>query len=83
MKILYDFYKTDAYIYLRSLKETFVDHNICFKKFEGNFVLIITLYVDDSILTFNALVLKRSFEEVRKGEFELNLVFFVVQGNHV
>ncbi len=69
LKFLYDFYNIDVYICLRSLKRIFVDHNICFKKFERNFVVIITSYVHDSILTFNALVFKKhiskKFEKVK------------------
>jgi hypothetical protein len=53
----------------KEFERNFVDHNIYFRKAQGNLFVIITLYVNGLILVSNDLILlkeflKKSFEEV-------------------
>jgi hypothetical protein len=66
----------------------FVNHNISFRKAQGNLFVIITLYVNGLILASNDLILLKEFEFSFLKKFEMvNLCeiqyFLEIQMNHI
>ncbi len=65
-------HKIDAYFLAKEFERNYVNHNVCFKRVQKNYFVIITLFVDDLILVSNdnSILLKEKNDNILK-KFEM------------
>jgi hypothetical protein len=64
-------YKINAYFAFEKFKNNFIDHNVYFKRVQKNSYVIITLHLDDLILTFNDLILLKEIKDNLSKNFKI------------